>query len=73
MKNEEPADDDVEANILKGLLWNSTSSKDVQSQVESSSTNVFTIPDQVIDTATSGRCSHGIGKSGIGSTYAKRK
>eukprot|EP00957_Ditylum_brightwellii_P015322 1153618-Ditylum_brightwellii.AAC.1 len=54
LKNEEPADDDVEANFLKGLLWNSTSSKDIQSQVESSSTNVFTIPDQIIDTAASG-------------------
>eukprot|EP00957_Ditylum_brightwellii_P100960 7695206-Ditylum_brightwellii.AAC.2 len=33
LKNEEPADDDVEAHILKGLLWNSMSSKDIQSQV----------------------------------------
>eukprot|EP00957_Ditylum_brightwellii_P111605 8512638-Ditylum_brightwellii.AAC.1 len=63
MKNEEPADDDVEAKILKGLIWNSTPSKDVRSQVESSSTNVFTIPDQVID----------IRKSGIGAMYAKWK
>eukprot|EP00957_Ditylum_brightwellii_P037631 2845593-Ditylum_brightwellii.AAC.1 len=54
LKNEEPADDDVGAKFLKGLLWNSTSSKDVQSWVESSSTNIFTIPDQVIDTAMSG-------------------
>eukprot|EP00957_Ditylum_brightwellii_P145911 11111103-Ditylum_brightwellii.AAC.1 len=32
LKNEEPADDDVAANFLKGLLWSSMSSKDVQSQ-----------------------------------------
>eukprot|EP00957_Ditylum_brightwellii_P092046 7006965-Ditylum_brightwellii.AAC.1 len=53
LKNEEPADDDVEAIFLKGLLWNSTSPKYVQSQVESSSMSVFTIPDQVIGTAIS--------------------
>eukprot|EP00957_Ditylum_brightwellii_P035475 2689350-Ditylum_brightwellii.AAC.1 len=54
LKNEESADDSVEAIFLKGLLWNSMSSKDVQSQVESSSTNIFTTSDQAIDTATSG-------------------
>eukprot|EP00957_Ditylum_brightwellii_P131378 10019679-Ditylum_brightwellii.AAC.1 len=54
LKNEDPADDDVEAKKLKGLLWNSMPFKDVQSQVESSSTSIFATSDQVIDTATSG-------------------
>eukprot|EP00957_Ditylum_brightwellii_P049167 3730581-Ditylum_brightwellii.AAC.1 len=53
LKNEEPADDDVAAKKLKGLLWNSTSSKDVQSQVKFSSLNTCTNSDQAIDTAVS--------------------
>eukprot|EP00957_Ditylum_brightwellii_P211624 15366392-Ditylum_brightwellii.AAC.1 len=53
LKHEKPVDDDIEVKSSKRLIWNSMSSKAVQSWVESSSTNVFTTSDQVINTVTS--------------------